>query len=326
MRSSLRLSSLLRFVGAFSGSLPVAPPGGLARPAVPDDVARALAALTPARRRAVLDPLGRDRGTGTVGRPRRLSLPSVTGKGVPASQVDETTCGSAVLAMLGLAGDPRAALRLATGDAGASFANLQRAIKRATNRRALGAVGWPEKYGTPPWGAASVARYGAVRYTHRVVGAPTREAVTVGGPAAPASGVGLPTPTALPAPMARPTPTARSRRPKGRAVLLAAVESARAGVPVPLFTGGDVARGLDTAIPRHVVLLTLADGEGRDGSAVLYEPSSAALHTVPVAALLDPPDADVDPATPEGRVRAALTRALGGWPHVAWALLPAGRA
>ncbi|MCF4120257.1 hypothetical protein L1785_04615 [Antribacter sp. KLBMP9083] len=290
MRSSLRLSSLLRFVGAFSGPLPVAPPAGFARPAVPDDVSRALAVLTPARRRAVLDPLGRDRGTGTMGRPRRLSLPSAEVKGgVPASQVDETTCGSAVLAMLGLAGDPRAALRLATGDAGANFAGLQRAIKRATNRRALGAVGWPERYGTPPWGAASVARYGVVRYTHRVVGA-------------------------------------AGRRPRSRAVLLAAVGSARAGVPVPLFTGGDVARGLETAIPRHVVLLTLADGEGRDGSAVLYEPSSAALHTVPVAALLDPPDAGIDPATPEGKVRAALTRALGGWPHVTWALLPAGRA
>jgi hypothetical protein len=79
-----------------------------------------------------------------------------------------------------------------------------------------------------------------------------------------------------------------------------------------------------------VVLLTLADGEGAEGNAVLYEPSGAGLHTVPVAALLDPPPApsgrpDVTPSTGDrtaARVRKALTAALGGWPHVTWVLLP----
>jgi hypothetical protein len=47
----------------------------------------------------------------------------------------------------------------------------------------------------------------------------------------------------------------------------------------------------------------------------LYEPSSGSLHAVPVAALMRPDESG--PAD-----RAALTAALGGWPHVVWALLP----
>jgi hypothetical protein len=100
---------------------------------------------------------------------------------------------------------------------------------------------------------------------------------------------------------------------------------------VPLYTGGDVTIGWDSAVPRHVVLLTLADGEGTEGSAVLYEPSGAGLHTVPVAALLDPPPvpaagSETSQSTADrtaARVRKALTAALGGWPHIAWVLLPA---
>jgi len=267
------------------------PPGRFDRPAVPEDVERVLESATTRARRSVLDPLARERGTGTVGFPRRLNLPSLDGTTAAAVQVDETTCGAAVLAMLGLAGDPRAALRLAGDDPAGRFVRLQHAVHAATNRRGLGVAGWPRTYGTPPWGAARFANYGGVRYTHRVAGS--------------------------------------------RALLEAAVASARAGIPVPLYTGGDVTAGWDSAVPRHVVLLTLADGEGTEGSAVLYEPSGAGLHTVPVAALLDPPPAlsggsdaahsAVDRTA--ARVRKALTAALGGWPHVAWVLLPehAGR-
>lgn len=258
---------------------------------MPDDVERHLE-LVPARaRHSVLDPLARERGAGTVGFPRRLNLPSLDGETAAAVQVDETTCGSAVLAMLGLAGDPRAALRLAEADPAGRFVRLQHAVQAATNRRGLVVAGWPRTYGTPPWGAARFASYGGVRYTHRVAGP--------------------------------------------RALLEAAVASARAGIPVPLYTGGDVRSGWDSAVPRHVVLLTLADGEGTEGSAVLYEPSGAGLHTVPVAALLDPPPVPSGGAQPvhstgdrtSARVRKALTAALGGWPHVAWLLLPerAGR-
>ncbi|MFD2796832.1 hypothetical protein ACFS27_24960 [Promicromonospora vindobonensis] len=277
---------------AFTGPIPTPPPPGrFERPAVPEDVERHLESATTRARRSVLDPLARERGTGTVGFPRRLNLPSLDGTTAAAVQVDETTCGSAVLAMLGLAGDPRAALRLAGEDPASRFVRLQHAVQAATNRRGLIVAGWPRTYGTPPWGAARFASYGGVRYTHRVAGS--------------------------------------------RALLEAAVASARAGIPVPLYTGGDVTGGWGSAVPRHVVLLTLADGEGTDGSAVLYEPSGAGLHTVPVAALLDPPPApsggaEMSQSTGErtaARVRKALTAALGGWPHIAWVLLPerAGR-
>jgi len=272
---------------AFRGPVPAPPPPGrFERPAVPDDVGRHLESVTTRARRSVLDPLARERGTGTVGFPRRLNLPSLDGTTAAAVQVDETTCGSAVLAMLGLAGDPRAALRLASEDPAGRFVRLQHAIHAATNRRGLVVAGWPRTYGTPPWGAARFASYGGVRYTHRVAGS--------------------------------------------RALLEAAVASARAGIPVPLYTGGDVTVGWDSAVPRHVVLLTLADGEGSEGSAVLYEPSGAGLHTVPVAALLDPPPvpsggSETSQSTADrtaARVRKALTAALGGWPHIAWVLLP----
>lgn len=277
---------------AFAGPVPSPPPPGrFERPAVPEDVERQLEPVTSRARRSVLDPLARERGTGTVGFPRRLNLPSLDGTAAAAVQVDETKCGSAVLAMLGLAGDPRAALRLASDDPAGRFVRLQHAVQAKTNRHGLLLAGWPRTYGTPPWGAARFANYGGVRYTHRVAGS--------------------------------------------RALLEAAVAAARAGIPVPLYTGGDVTNGWDSAVPRHVVLLTLADGEGDGGSAVLYEPSGAGLHTVPVAALLDPPPvpsggAETSQSTGDrtaARVRKALTAALGGWPHVAWVLLPdrAGR-
>lgn len=277
---------MLGAMRAFAGPIPtLPPPGRFERPAVPDDVERHLESVPSRARRSVLDPLARERGTGTVGFPRRLNLPSLDGVTAAAVQVDETTCGSAVLAMLGLAGDPRTALRMAADDPAARFVRLQHAIQAAANRRGLVVAGWPRTYGTPPWGAARFANYGGVRYTHRVAGS--------------------------------------------RALLEAAIAAARAGIPVPLYTGGDVASGWYSAVPRHVVLLTLADGEGTEGSAVLYEPSGAGLHTVPVAALLDPPPESFHGADGQStgdrtaaRVRKALTAALGGWPHVAWVLLP----
>jgi hypothetical protein len=103
------------------------------------------------------------------------------------------------------------------------------------------------------------------------------------------------------------------------ATLEAAVAAASSGVPVPLFTGGDLDGGWQAAVPRHVVLLADArPGQGSgaaDGVVRIYEPSSATLHTVPTAVLLAP-DAATEPQ------RALLTAALGRWPHVVWAVLP----
>lgn len=270
---ALRLTDVLGAVGAFAGRVPPEPPAGrFARPPVPADVAAALAGLPRSLRGRVLDPLARAERAPAVGRPRALRLPAAGAAAPAARQVDESTCGSAVLAMLLLAGDPRRALELARWPGGPTtgFAALQRSLKERTNRGPLGLRTWPDALGTPPWGAARVARYGPVRYAHRVVG----------GRRAPA-------------------------------VLAAALASARAGVPVPLFSGGDLGGGAAAAVPRHVVLLTSAG----DGTARLYEPSSGRLHAVPERALLG----RGDEAAAE---RAALTAALGGWPHVVWALLP----
>ena len=271
---ALRATDVLALLGAFTGPAPEPPPAGrFARPEVPEDLAPALAALAPAVRARVLDPLGRRGPQPAPGLPRTLTLPAADGVSAPARQVDERTCGAAVLALLALAGDPRRALELSRRPPAAeTFAGLQRRLHARATRGPGGLPAWPVALGTPPWGAARVARYGPVRYTHRVVGG-------------------------------------RS----GTRVLAAAAEAAAAGVPVPLYSGGDLARGVSTAVPRHVVLLTAV----RDGVATVYEPSSGRLHGLPVAGLV----AAGGVGRPTGTDR-TTEAALGGWPHVVWALLP----
>jgi hypothetical protein len=244
--------------------------------------------LTPRERSQVAAPLGH-------ARPGPLRVGDA-----PARQTDETTCGSAVLAMLAAAGDPLLALWLVTGrlvpeyrppethdlaardlaadDPGDRLAALQHAVKRASTRGALGPLPWPAALGTPPWGAARVARYPGVRWTHLLVDDTDADQLA--------------------------------------AVLARADAALAAGVPVPVFTGGDVGMGLATAVPRHVVLLVpgaagvpavpeVADG-AHPGYAV-YEPSRGQVHRVPRAAL----------------VAGSRHPALGGWAHVCWAVLPA---
>ncbi len=160
-----------------------------------------------------------------------------------AVQVDGTTCGSAVLSMLAMAGDPVLAWWVWTGvdpvppaggrpgrpaaahaddrhGAVGRFDLLQRAAKAATNRSGLGPLPWPAAFGTPPWGAARVARFAG--YGHRVVD---------------------------------------DRSEAGARVVRAALLAASRGVPVPLFAGGDLRTGWSDAVPRHVVLLAAAAGE-----------------------------------------------------------------
>ena len=159
------------------------------------------------------------------------------------------------------------ALEQSLRSAGAAAA-AQRRTKRATTRRALLGLPWPGCLGTPPWAAARAARCGPVRYTHRLV---------------------------------------VDSRPQSGPLLDAAVSWARAGVPVPLYTGGDSRSGLSAAVPRHVVVLTSPDGAALE----VYEPSSGRLHPVTEAGL---------------RSGGRPQRALGGWSHITWVLLPdAGR-
>jgi len=282
---------------------------GLARRAGHDEeVVRALrttlGALDGAVRHEVLDPLGRR--ADLSGRRGRSAVRAVSVGGARARQADGTTCGSTVLGMLAAAGDPVLALWLVAGlcpgeqpsgerggrgqDAAARLRTLQRVVKGRTNRGALGPFAWPQALGTPPWGAARAARYADVRYTDRVV--------TDDGP--------------------------RATGTTGSPVVEAALAAAARGVPVPLFTGGDLGLGVATAVPRHVVLLTAADlpdeAGRRTGDAPgagrcwVYEPSSGTVHRLAARDLL------------AGATDAGVRRALGGWPHVCWALLPAGRA
>lgn len=171
-------------------------------------------------------------------------------------QADPTTCGSAALVVLAAAGDPSLARWLESGNApedappelawltaaevtsahgahdadevrgaspGARFAALQHAVKRVSIRGGRRALPWPGALGTPPWGAARVARFGGVRYTHRLV--------------------------------------VDTRAHQSAPLLDHVADVVRGGVPVLLYTGGDTRAGWSAAVPRHVVLLSSPDGQ-----------------------------------------------------------------
>jgi hypothetical protein len=229
----------------------------------------------------------------------------VTLGGAPAKQSDRTTCGSTVLVMLAATGDrvladwlehgtlpadllphqvpaeipPAAAHALAVPGPDGVVARLtaaQRHVKTRTSAAALGPVPWPGALGTPPWTAAREARFPGVRY--------------------------------------RSVPVADTTA-RGRALLTSVHGATLAGVPVPLYTGGDLGRGVTTAVPRHVVLAVpppaAAAHRGHDdaGRPVLhlYDPASGRVYPVLVEELLG---------------REVPHPALGGWTHVVWVVLP----
>jgi hypothetical protein len=258
------------------------PPGAVLRRVAasghPDAVGEALAAawagLPPRERRQVAAPL----------RPGHDGVLRLGGH--PAVQTSETTCGSAVLVLIAAAGDPVLALWLVTGrlvgelalplpgraaaepSPVARFGAAQRAMLAATSRRAVGPLPWPRRFGTPPWSAARHARYPGVRYTQRPVD--DSDAVA----------------------MARVT-----------AWIAASVGR---GVPVPLYTGGDVGQGVLTAVPRHVVLAVPTRDAPADALSI-YEPGVGRVYRLATAELV---------------ARTAPHPALGAWTHVCWAVLP----
>ena len=225
---------------------------------------------SPEVRAAVLDPIG-----------------LLTHEG---AQTDQTTCGSASLVMLAAAGDPGLAGWLAAGTVPASgippelaaavpgrlaelesapaavrFGVLQTVVKHRTNARSVLGLPWPASLGTPPWGAAREARFLGAAFRDRLLDD---------------------------------TDTADLR-----AVLTQVGRALDAGIPVPLYAGGDSTRGWATALPRHVVLVVRRRPEGF----LVWEPSAGALVPVRTADLL------------HGGVPRA---ALGGWSHLMWAVLP----
>ena len=75
------------------------------------------------------------------------------------------------------------------------------------------------------------------------------------------------------------------------------------GVPVPLYSGGDTSRGVDAAVPRHVTLAVAASDAGLE----VFDPAGGALRSVDWEALV---------------TGSGTGRALGGWPHLCWVVLP----
>lgn len=222
---------------------------------------------------------------------RRAVADPVRRLGRDARQSDGTTCGSAVLGMLAATGDPTLALWLATGQVlgSARPPELKDAPDRTLDRL---------RAGPPQARAAALQRVLKARTNGRAL-------------------LGLPWPTAFGTPPWSAAEVARflgvrythlmlddTDRPHVRGVLDQVARSVASGVPVPLYTGGDSAQGWAAALPRHVVL---AVGRTSDGL-MIWEPSAGATVTVTRAAVLagDRP-----------------LRALGGWRHLSWALLPA---
>lgn len=234
-------------------------------------------ALTPAQRRLAHAPL---RG-GRVGPLRWNGEPVVQGP---------TSCGAMSLLLLSAAGDPGFAAWLTAGvrvgavpppelvrasrtdleaaTVGERIAVAERLLFARARARAIGPLTWPAAIGTPPWTAAREARFRGVRFTHTAV-----HDVEIG---------------------------------RTRAVLETVAAATARGIPVPLYTGGDVAKGWSTALPRHVVL-ALPAARPKPGELRIYEPSSGRVHAVSIDRLL---------------ARRRPLAALGHWTHVTWAILP----
>ncbi|MDN4478985.1 hypothetical protein QQX10_11865 [Demequina sp. SYSU T00039] len=256
----------------------------------PEVIERAVASGAPISAVAALaaawEGMGRE-ARGIVAHPAGTGTGPVRWGSVLAAQVDQTTCGAATMGMMRMIGDPFVALWVGTGRSlgdhtppeaihaeAEGFATLtveerwqalQRVIHAQTTTSALGPVAWPRSLGTPPWKVDDRTRFAGLRFAGRLVDDSTSEAL---------------------------------------APLLAHARRALAdGIPVPLFSAGDSSLGLDTVIPRHVVLLVRDAGNGFD----VYEPGAGAV--LPLA------DADLHPGA--GRLPA-----LGHWSRAAWLIMP----
>lgn len=234
--------------------------------------------LTPLARDMVVNPLMHD-GTGAV-----------AWGSVRAVQVDQTTCGAAVMSMATMISDPFTALWVATGATVGDYVPpevlqsevahrrsatleerwqaLQRVMHRSTTYRAMGPFPWPRTLGTPPWRVDDRLRCAGLKFRGVIV-----------DDGRPAAVLGL---------------------------LAHATAALRDGIPVPAYTSGDSALGLDTVVPRHVILFV-----GRtDDRLLAYEPGSGAVHSVAPDVL----------AHPRGRLAA-----LGQWSRLVWLVLPRAR-
>ncbi len=237
--------------------------------------ARAWPTLGETERELACRPLGRD------------DAGPVAWGGTAARQIDSTTCGAATLAMMAMLGDPLLGLWVASGaridgyappelsrisgrhtSIGARWAALQRGEHAAATRFGIGPFPWPRRFGTPPWRVNNTARFLGLRLVGAVVD--------------------------------------DTDDPATQALIDHAAAAVLDGIPVPLYASGDSTRGIDTVLPRHVVLLTHRTDDGF----LVYEPSSAALQPLTDKQMLD---------------GGAQVKALGNWTHVSWMVLPRAR-
>lgn len=219
----------------------------------------------------------------------RVPGPVMWGR-VRATQMDQRTCGAAVLAMVSLIADPFVALWLMQGRTLADHVPkeidrigragqpthtveerwhaLQRATFREVTRRGFIVAPWPQMLGTPPWRMSAVARCAALRWRITLVD------------------------DTNPGEM--------------QAMVTHASAALRDGIPVMVYSGGDVRRGISTAVPRHVVLLT----SRVNGGFMVYEPGSGARHVL----------------RDEDLVRGSTPHAaLGNWSRINMMVLPSAR-
>ena len=207
--------------------------------------------------------------------------------GVPARQVDATTCGAASMAIMLMMGDPFVGAWVASGRRFGGYlppeiraippqarldtverrgGALQKAIHLQSVRRGLLLLlPWPERLGTPPWRVNNATRFAGLAFRGAVVDDTDDADIN--------------------------------------ALISHASAALRDGIPVPIYASGDSAKGIDTVIPRHVVLLVRRLAEGF----VAYEPGSARLYAI------------TDDQIRQG---GAGLRALGNWSHVSWMILP----
>ena len=231
-----------------------------------------------------LTPGERDLALGPV---REATEGPVALAGIPARQMDDTTCGAAAMAIMLMVGDPFVGIWLASGRLFSHYLppevgriprrswmmtpqerweGLQRSIHVDTVRRGfLLLVPWPRSLGTPPWRVDNHTRFLGLRFHGGMVD-DTDEADI-------------------------------------EAMITRAMAALLDGIPVPIYASGDSARGLDTVVPRHVVLLTHVV----DGGFLVYEPASAAQHFV---------------SEPQLREGGKGLRAFGNWSHISWMILP----
>lgn len=234
--------------------------------------------LPEATRALIRNPLGRT----TPGR--------VTWGDASAKQVDQTTCGAAVISMSLMMTDPLVAMWVFTGrllgdyvpieiaaidNAGHGMRSterrwraLQRAVHTESNRHGLAMLPWPRALGTPPWRVDNVTRVAGLRFDTALVDDSSVDDV--------------------------------------EAMVTHASAALRESIPVPMYTGGDSRTGIAAMVPRHVVLLTSV----RDHVFQVYEPSSGEVRELAAAAWFQ-----------DGSTRPAL----GHWSRICCLVLPVPR-